>query len=87
MENNNFNISDDDDLRLFESLNLASEIIRIKHNDPEVTRLIVRGVRDLDERAWRRLGHILGQNTNVENFQIWNSTLDVAALCAGLQNN
>mmetsp|Transcript_25195 Transcript_25195/g.46395 ORF Transcript_25195/g.46395 Transcript_25195/m.46395 type:complete len:444 (-) Transcript_25195:190-1521(-) len=86
---NNKSCSDDDDLRLFESCcgpELVRKILRIKHNDPEVTRLT--GFKDdLNEVASRRLGHILGQNTHLEELSIWDWNLDMVGLCAGLQNN
>lgn len=83
--------SDDDDvLRLFESRRdprFAKEIIRIKLNDPEANRLHVNIAGDLDERAWRRLGDILGQNTIVEKLCILYGNPGMVGLCAGLQHN
>ena len=72
-DSNNTSFSDDEDLRLFESLDdpeLARKILRIKHNDPEVKRIELDDAGDLSERAWRRLGDIFGQNTNVEELSI-----------------
>lgn len=87
----NFPSSDDDDvLRLFESRRdprLAKKIIHIKHNDPEANRLYVNIAGDLEERAWRRLGDILGQNTIVEKLCILYGNPGMVGLCAGLQHN
>ena len=86
---NIMNFSDDDDLRLFESRynpDLAREILRIKHNDPEVTSLTVSLV-DLNEVASRRLGYVLGKNTHVKSLILRDCNLDVVGPCTGLQNN
>ena len=68
----NKSFSDDDDLRLFESRSgseLARKILRIKHNDPEVTSLAAFND-DLNKVASRHLGHILGQNTHLQDLSI-----------------
>ena len=72
--------SDDDDRRLFYLFGsnydpeLANEILRIKRNDAEVTSLYLGSIDHLSEIAWRRLGHIIGQNTHLEELTIYTST-------------
>ena len=64
--------SDDDDSRLFSGLGEGSfhssgtaDILRIKHNDPEVKSLTLIAA-FLGDSAWTRLGHILGESALVE---------------------
>lgn len=79
----------DDDFLLFVSLKgheLASNVLRIKHNDPEVTRLELSWDDDLSRRAWRRLGHILGETHNCGRIGAHVGDVDVAEL-HGLQIN
>eukprot|EP00579_Thalassiosira_antarctica_P014114 CAMPEP_0201948784 /NCGR_PEP_ID=MMETSP0903-20130614/55637_1 /ASSEMBLY_ACC=CAM_ASM_000552 /TAXON_ID=420261 /ORGANISM="Thalassiosira antarctica, Strain CCMP982" /LENGTH=568 /DNA_ID=CAMNT_0048491979 /DNA_START=72 /DNA_END=1779 /DNA_ORIENTATION=+ len=86
---NIMSFSDDDDLRLFESSRdpeLATKILRVKHNDPDATSLELTAV-DLNEVASRRLGYILGINTHVKSLVLIRCNLDVVGLCVGLQNN
>ena len=85
-DSNSMSFSDDDDLRLFESLDdpeLARKILRVKHNDPEVKCLELGRAAILNERVSSRLGDILGQSTNVEELSIMYCNLDVVGLGAG----
>lgn len=82
--------SDDEDKHLFElrgDPTLASTILSIKHNDPEVKRVSVAFVDDWDARAWTRLGQVLGDASHVEELRIMRTTVNVAGLCIGLQSN
>ena len=74
----NLSISDEDDRRIFQSLSsiLVNKILRIKHNDHEVTYLDLQIGGNIENQVWRRLGQILGQSTKVEKFDLhnWNQT-------------
>ena len=94
MENNTSRVtlfSDDDDLRLFQSLggpdDLARKIVRIKHDNPEVTSLLLKDARNWSETAWRRLGDILGRSKYLKEFHLVRCNVEGVGLFAGLQHN
>merc|ERR1719401_231203 len=65
-------------------------IVRIKHNDPRVKSLAVTRDDKFDDRAWRRLGTILGENTTLEELYVREPLhrRGVTEMCdAGLRSN
>ena len=84
------NFSNDNDLCIFKLLNdaeLLRRILCIKINDLKVTSLEMDGLGGLSEKAWWRLGEIVGQNKHVEEWLIWYRNIDLVGLCAELQHN
>ena len=84
------NISDDEDshiFRVFGLPRLVEQIILIKQSSTDVTSLELNDVVG-NERAWNRLGCILGESIHVKELTIQNcSILDVLALGNGLRHN
>ena len=81
---------DDDDMHLLETITdpkLACDITSIVRDESDCRRLEVNGTDRLDERAWRRMGYIVGQNTHLVELQIIAIGIDLEGLCAGLLNN
>ena len=77
--------TDGDYLRLFQGAGdvAAKIIVRIKHDDPEVKTLTIKGAH-LGGEAWNHLGHILAQSTHVKELNIGYCHVNLAELCRGL---
>ena len=79
-------VADVDYRRLF--FGHSEKIIQLKHNDPNAASLLlILGHEAFNNRAWRRLGEILAQNTCLKRLTISGGNLDVVGLCIGLENN
>ena len=82
-----FSSDDDEDSSLFEHSRLSRQILRIKHNDPEVTTIELFSGEEMNDRRWSRLGSILGQNTRILELGLTSRDLNVVGFCNGLKIN